>query len=322
MSDNRLNVISSGSGSPPPQRPKETNPVEAEARFERQWLTDPEQFDPYRNIKEKIRIERTWELIQEFADPHSLLIVDLGSGWGEFSKRFANKGNQVHAVDISSLALKRLDNVANIVTYKQYIPRTKLKDDLYDVVLGTDIIAYLPNADYRLFISEMARLVKPHGIVVCSTPIDINSEDALYRFNELAETDFKIEKWRFGYHRLWIRIRDFFEAPRRLAKASQNPEYRQRELKIRYSLSRWWFEINSGRFLGKFWSLFQYLSNPFANFVRKNQWLLLKLETVSKLLWDEEGISHAIFVGRRRPLIETPKEDIPIERKGKRQVWE
>lgn len=321
MSDNRLNIVST-EGTPSPGRQKNMNATEAEAKFERQWLINSHQFDPFRNVKEKMRVERTWEILKEFVNPSSLLVVDLGSGWGEFSKRLVKDGARVHAVDISTLALKRLENVSNITTYRQYIPLTKLADDIYDIVLGTDIIAYLPSNDYRLFISEMARLVKPDGIVVCSTPIDINSEDALYRFNELVETDFKIEKWRFSYHRLWIRVRDFFEAPCRFVKASKDAEYRQRELKMRYSLSHWWFDVNSGPFLSKFWRVFQYLSNPLANGIRRNKWLLLNLEKVCKLLWDEEGISHAIFVGRRRPLVETPEEDIPVERKGKRQVWE
>ena len=205
---------------------------------------------------------------------------------------------------------------------QEYVPRTKLDDMRYDVVLAAELIAYLPPDEYRLFMSEMCRLVKRDGFVVCSTAIDINSEDALVRFAELFETEFQPIKWVVSYDRLWIRLSDFLEAPRRFTKASEDDNYRQRELQNRKSLGRWWFSLNSHKAVAWLWKIVGLVSKPVANAFSNSPWMLVQLEKLCKTFWDDQGISHAIVIGKRWPLARTPEKDIPVVRPGKRQVWE
>ncbi|MFN4174223.1 MAG: hypothetical protein ACK4HV_03870, partial [Parachlamydiaceae bacterium] len=51
-----------------------------------------------------------------------------------------------------------------------------------------------------------ARLIKPDGLLIISTPIDIDSEDAASRFLSLIHTEFDIEEILPSHHALWIRL--------------------------------------------------------------------------------------------------------------------
>jgi len=51
----------------------------------------------------------------------------------------------------------------------------------------------------------MVRLCTEEGSIVCSTQIDIHSDDAFSLFASLMETEIIIEEWQFSYHRIYIR---------------------------------------------------------------------------------------------------------------------
>lgn len=320
--NNRLNIVSTDNNQTI-KAPKTSRREEIRAKFERLWLTNPEQFDPHRNCIEEERIERTWKLILEFINPLDQLAVDLGCGTGILSRRLTKAGATVHAVDAASNALKRLEGLTPKVasTSQDCLPKTVLKDDEYDIVISTEVIAYLRPDEYRLYFAELSRLVHSKGFVICSSPVDFNSMDAVERFANLAETEFKIEKWIFSYHRLTIRFWEFFEAPSTYAKAKKDAEYRKEQILKRSGLSRGWFRMNSTFLLSFFWSVIQIFTNPIVKFLKHNRFLMNKMEKICRLFWDEEGISHAILIGKRRPLL-TTHEAIPQEMKHKRQVWE
>jgi 2-polyprenyl-3-methyl-5-hydroxy-6-metoxy-1,4-benzoquinol methylase len=329
MSDNRLKIISADSTFDPlikkqGSRRKDAQ-QEALAKLERMWMTDPDQFNPLRKCMGKERLERTKKAIQTIQCLPSSLAVDLGCGFGLLSYHLRDLGWKVHAVDAASQALKRVNegDVQNIELIQDRLPNTKLDDDHYDLVLSTDVIGYLAPEDYRLYVSELSRLVKPQGFVICSTAIDIDSEDALQKFGSLAETEFLINQWIFSHHLLYIRLKNFFETPSQYVKASQDNEYRFNELKKRESISKWWFRVNSTRLGGIFWKLPSFLAQPFVYLLTINHSLLLTLEKLCRFIWSDSGISHAIFIGQRRPLDTSAKEESQvIIRKGKKQVWE
>lgn len=294
-------------------------------KFEKMWHSDPEQFNPMRNAMERERIQRTWDLLLEFVEPADKLVADLGCGYGVLSQRLCERGACVDAVDIADAALKRLKKkeIPRLSLKQNCVPRTTLDDDTYDLVMSTDLIAFLFPDDFRLFFSELSRLVKKNGYVLCSTPLDITSEDALQRFATLAETEFKIEKWIFSYHNLSIRLLDFLLAPSRFVQAKNDTEYRQKEIDKRRGMGRWWFRLNSTIVPALFWSIVQYPVRPLIKLGRQNKFILDSLEKISRFIWSDSGISHAIFIGTRRPLVEIPPENrLPRERKHKKEVWE
>lgn len=298
---------------------------EQQARFDRLWLVDKDHLDSLRNCMERERIERTMALIQGTLSLSGKSAADLGCGSGVLTRKIRDAGAKVAAVDISGNALKILQEsrMDNIEAIQDYVPMTTLKDDAYDLVVSTELIAWLPEDQYRLYFSELARIVKPDGYVVCSTQIDINSEDALQRFVNLAETEFNIAKWVLSHHLCYIRLADFFKAPARFARAGHDSEYRQREINRRYGFSRTWFRWNSSRVPASLWNWMQYPLKPIVGLIRQNRTLLLFLEKVCNFLWSNSGISHAIFIGQRRPMAEVlPSNEIPKELKHKKQVWE
>lgn len=195
-------IVKEGDASPKLST-RQKNRVEAEAKFEREWLNNPEQFNPNRNVKEQLRIERTLSLVK----PPSGKACDLGLGFGTISDALVEKGYEVDAIDVASNALKHYKGKAR--ASQDYVPYTKLDDNAYSLVVAADLIAHLPETEHRLLISELSRLIKSDGTLIISTPIDIDSEDAAARFLSLVHTEFDIEEILPSHHALWIRLRRF-----------------------------------------------------------------------------------------------------------------
>ncbi len=328
MNEQRLNIVRTENKPSEQPLPDSKNGWRraAQAQFERMWLIDPEQFNPMRNCMERERMERTLKLAKEFELFKDKLIADLACGEGTLSKKLKEAGAIVHALDIASLAIKTLkEHVPNIdKTYQQCLPHTTLEDDAYDLVFANEVIAYLPPQELRLFMAELCRLVKPNGYVICSTRLDLNTQDPLLRFASLAETEFKIHKWVCSHHRLYVHLKAFFCAPSDYARAYKDANYRQQELQKRTGFRQKWLRWNSQGPLGLFWTVIQYPVYPLAYLFKQNRPLMLFLETICRIFWGDLGISHALFIASRRPLqpLQLPADEIPIERKGKRQVWE
>src|SRR5438105_4149210 len=102
MTENRLNIIKEASDSPN-SRVSSDSPVSSnfsdssnssyqntrnarskvlQAKFERLWLVDPEQFNPMRNCIERERIERTWQLLNKHVSFPGQSAVDIGCAAG------------------------------------------------------------------------------------------------------------------------------------------------------------------------------------------------------------------------------------------------
>lgn len=326
MSKKSLNIVSVSNQPPAPNKSSQNKggKEETQAKLERLWLQNPEQFNSLRNCMERERINRTWNLLISSTSLRHLKIADLGCGDGLLTERLSQQGADVDAIDIAAQPLEILKkkSLPCVKVLQDYLPRTALKDSSYNLVISTDVIAYLPRDQHRLYFSELARLMKPNGHVLCSTPLDINSEDAFQRFSSLTATEFLVERWVLSYHYLFLRLKDFLEAPKRFAQAGKEPDYRRRELNKRFSLNHYWFKINSTPLISKCWSVGAFLVSPLVSFVNQNTFILLNLEKISRFIWNERGISHAIFIGIRRPIVIEEPAPQEFERKHKKQVWE
>jgi 2-polyprenyl-3-methyl-5-hydroxy-6-metoxy-1,4-benzoquinol methylase len=328
MEHNPLKIVSVETTQPEARRVlnrRNAQREEMQARMDHLWHQNPEQFNPLRNCSERERLERTLHLIREYSHLSDQFAVDLGCASGVFSKKLRDAGASVHAVDVSSLALNKLreSEAHHIEAIQDCLPDTSLKDNTYDLVVCTDVIGFLNPQDYRLLFSELSRLVKSEGFVVCSTALDINTEDPLDKFAKLAETEFNISKWKMSYHLLHIRLSDFFEAPARFVRASREPDYRHREVEKRKGFSRLWFQWNSAYAPSFLWYPLYILATPIVSLLQQSRYLMIVLEKITHFLWNESGISHAIFIGQRRPLVyPLPREEKPRELKHKKQVWE
>lgn len=297
---------------------------ERQANYERLWLIHPQQFHPFRNCMEAERIERTWQLIQEQTSLSEKSVVDLGCGEGTLARRLDKSGATVQAVDIASNALKRVksDEENTIKTIQDVLPETSLPDSSYDIVISTEVIGELDKAEHRLFFAELSRLVKPEGFVVFSTPLDIDSEDALQQLIDLAHTELNIIQGIYSYHSLYLRIKRLCKIPGSFIKACKDPQKRENEIRKRLGINKFLFRMNSTPVFAILWTPIAYLSEKLVAILRKNRRLLLRLEKICRFFSDANQASHGIFVAKRRPFEVPDQEDRPIERPKKREVWE
>lgn len=302
-----------------------TRRQEIEASMERLWLIEPEQFNSERDAVQRKRITRTLITIKTHLELKGKRCVDLGCGMGTITELLRNEGAKIDAVDIASKALELLKtkDMQNITAIQDCLPATRLDDGIYDLVVCTETIGYLHQNEYRLLFAELSRLIAKNGIVACSTPLDIHSENALERFAALAETEFEIDEWILRYDLLWIKCCEFFEAPALYIKAGTNNFERKKELEKRKSVCKLWFKWNTIKPMTFMWRLIYPISSRIASLIKQSDSLINFLEKFTKLFWDDSGISHALFIGKRRPLIfPLPPNEIPIETKQKRQVWD
>lgn len=298
---------------------------EIEATMERMWLSDPEQFNPERTSVQRKRISSTMEALQGQILLKDKYCADLGCGSGKMARLMRDAGARVDAIDVASIALELLktQDMQHIHAIQDCLPATRLNDHAYDVVVCTEVIGYLNPKEYRLLFAELSRVMKKEGIAVCSTSLDLNSENALERFAMLAETEFEIEQWILRYDLLWIKCCRFLEAPAFFVKTSLATFERNKELNQRKSLSYLWLKINTTKPCALFWRFINVAAKPMAfYFKQSNRWVNF-LEKITKTLWDESGVSHALFIGKKRPMVfPLSSSEVPLEIKHKRQVWE
>jgi 2-polyprenyl-3-methyl-5-hydroxy-6-metoxy-1,4-benzoquinol methylase len=328
MSKSSLNIIQT---SPIETVRKQQSPVsslsarskEIEARFERLWLTEPKHFHPDRNCMEKERIDRTWTLLRNFVDPAGKYVADIGSGSGTMAIRLKDAGARVLAIDTSENALKyiRAQDPA-IETSQGTMPVIKIPDGMFDIVVCTDVIAELYANDHRLFFAELARLVKPGGHVLCSTPIDTETDGGTERFLNMAQTELTIISSTLSYHALHLRIKRLCKWPGKYIEGWLNSVVRANELRQLKGFKKQWYWVNTTFVFMWFWFALQAMTDPLLSFLKRSPTTLNAMEKSCRVMWGESGISHVIFIGQVRPLNrEKPHERI-VERPGKKQVWE
>ncbi len=222
--------------------------IALQANLDRDWK-DRADLD---SAWEQMRLERIMSVTQ-LIPVQGKSIVDLGCGRGDIAVRLQQSGATVLAVDLSDKALALLKEKYNdqVMTRQDLIPYTNLEDDKYDIVISTDVIAEIDAREHPVYMSELYRLMKPEGRVICSTPVDVYSVDATQRFRALAERDFIVHTWRYSYHRLLIQLVDRI---------------------------------------------------GFLKGLKRSKRAIAALEWLSQLMWGENAISHAIFIGERRSL--------------------
>jgi hypothetical protein len=62
--------------------------------------------------------------------------------------------------------------------------------------------------------------------------------------------------------------------------------------------------------------------HPFRNLLRNNSKVLLFLEKMCRFLSDQDGISHYLFIAKRRPLPSINPDEIPQERPKRKEIWD
>lgn len=272
------------------------------ARLDREWLQDPQQFDPQRSAAERLRIQRCLMLLQRvLPEVKGLRVADLGCGYAPIATVMAENGAQVCASDGAANALKHLDK-EKMELRLELLPHTKLQDRSYDLSLATDVLAELPERDYRLFISELARITDIGGLVMVSSPVRANS-NAVPRMQGLVSSEFQLLQQISSQHRLFEACIAALSAPRLYYRCTDNPHRRKKELaKRRKGLPRVWFWLNSSRPLGYLWGVLSMVTEPLARCFEQSERACLLMERLSEMLWKEDATTHVVLLAKRNAL--------------------
>ncbi|CRX38679.1 class I SAM-dependent methyltransferase [Estrella lausannensis] len=317
----KLNVIETSAPKEKAGRERENPRDKARAIHERRWMQKEECTDV---AMEKERIRRSGELMLLSINPSGKKACDLGAGAGLFSLWLEERGAIVDAVDIAMNALQKIKPLhQNIRLVQDFVPATLLDDSSYEIVAALDLIAEMPEKDYRLFFMEVARLLKKEGVALISTPIDFRSENALDLFFSLAKTELELTGCALSYHYFSIKLADFLKAPARFHRASHDPVLLARMLEERSGLRKAWFRLCSKRVSG---ALFGYIA-PLTSWLQtktgNSLTILQLLERISKSLKGDSAITHVIVSGIRKSLVPDLQGKAPLpERKTKKQIWE
>ena len=108
-------------------------------------------------------------------------VLELGCGTGEFTKRIAQTGADITAVDISSdlleIARETISNV-NARFHIQNVEKLDFEDGSFDVVIGSSILHHL---NLNPALKEVYRVLRRGGRVVFTEPNMLNPQIWLER---------------------------------------------------------------------------------------------------------------------------------------------
>lgn len=118
----------------------------------------------YRNSVWKILCE---DFFSRYIDKESILL-DLGAGWGEFSRNISAK--KKYAMDLNPDCGKRIKGYADFI--QQDCSNTwPLPNDSLDVIFTSNFLEHLPNKTLiDLTLTEAFRCLKKNGILICVGP--------------------------------------------------------------------------------------------------------------------------------------------------------
>jgi glycosyltransferase involved in cell wall biosynthesis/SAM-dependent methyltransferase len=127
---------------------------------------------------------RAQHIMEELRKIDAKNIVDIGCG-PVYPTIFANAGFTIKAVDHSSECLAQVMEVAiqslvahAITTHHAEGTRTGLESDSYDAAVLGEVLEHVEDPD--AFLAEAYRIIRPGGIVVCTTPVGHHHFDPMH----------------------------------------------------------------------------------------------------------------------------------------------
>ena len=108
-------------------------------------------------------------------------VLDVGCGVGVLMWRLKNQGNRCIGVDISSEAIKFLEQVG-MEGRVSSVPPLPFRDNSFDVVVATEMFEHV--ADDKELMKECRRVCRSGGFVIGAVPndmLDTEQEDSHFR---------------------------------------------------------------------------------------------------------------------------------------------
>ena len=111
-------------------------------------------------------------------------VLEYGCGLGSESFELIKIASEVHAIDISDVAIAKAkkiaakDGINNIFFYVMDAEKLDFEDNYFDVIFGSAILHHL---DLKTAYSELSRVLKPNGILLFKEPLGHNIFINLFR---------------------------------------------------------------------------------------------------------------------------------------------
>jgi len=145
----------------------------------RNWAYSIDRFDP--NWERHWRAQTFIDLLKEC---NAKEILDVGSG-AVYPTIFARAGFKVHAVDISTEAIRQVNEIAlkwnvnhKVAAYVRDACELKFEENYFDAVVQGELWEHIP--DVEKVISEGLRVLKPGGYLIATSPIGTHHYDAFH----------------------------------------------------------------------------------------------------------------------------------------------
>lgn len=114
-------------------------------------------------------------------------VADLGCGDGALTYLLAKTGAEVTGVDNEQEGLdfaesKFKEHKANASFVLGDVRKTNLPDNAFDIVVSSDVIEHIERPEE--LVAEAARILKPGGVFVCTTPYRVTEHPGPYHVKE------------------------------------------------------------------------------------------------------------------------------------------
>ncbi len=112
-----------------------------------------------------------WEAIKNLPQCKNIRgkkVLDIGSGLGFFSLRFAESGAEVLAIDTDAQALEYLHNSYNIETRILDVEAEILPASGFDLIFLGEVLEHVK--DYQKILSKSMEALLPAGVILLTTP--------------------------------------------------------------------------------------------------------------------------------------------------------
>ena len=139
--------------------------------FERRYLEYPDPWgyhsSPYEHQKYALTLERALEHA-----PSTDATLEVGCSVGVFTKIVAGRFRHVTALDVSKEAVAAARKHASDCSNIDYVVGDLRNLDLaqtYDVIFCAEVLSYIPERDADKVVTQLARLLRPAGVIVMVT---------------------------------------------------------------------------------------------------------------------------------------------------------
>jgi SAM-dependent methyltransferase len=129
-----------------------------------EWGTAPEFVGPRHELRERLLLELF------LSGSPGQQVLNAGAGQGSFSTRLAERGFEVTSVDASAAAVAVLERrVAGDVAQAD-VTDLPFGDEAFDAAVLGEVLEHVP--DDAAALREVARVVRPDGLLALSVPAD------------------------------------------------------------------------------------------------------------------------------------------------------